>query len=92
MAANRHGHPRLTLEQIHAYVIDKVPLMNYSVAKQHGWQIGSGMIESTCKQLVAQRLKRPGMHWSEHGSLAITALRAIDLNGHWNEFWSTKPD
>jgi hypothetical protein len=41
------------------------------------------MIESTAKQLVALRLKGPGMHWSPHGATAITALRAQDLNGHW---------
>jgi hypothetical protein len=86
--ATRRGYPRQALEQLHAYVIDKVHYMNYPIARQHGWQIGSGMIESTCKQLVAQRLKGPGMHWSEPGALAITALRATDLNGHWNAFWS----
>ena len=48
-----------------------------------------GHVESTCKQLVAQRLKGPGRHWSEPGALAITALRATDLNGHWNPFWNT---
>jgi len=52
------------------------------------WQIGSGMIESTAKQLVGLRLKGPGMHWSEKGALAITALRAQDLNGLWNTFWN----
>ena len=46
------------------------------------------MMESTCKQLVGQRLKGPGMHWIEQGAIAITALRATDLNGKWNSFWN----
>ncbi|MCC7423008.1 MAG: hypothetical protein IT428_22255 [Planctomycetaceae bacterium] len=45
------------------------------------------MIESTGKQLVGQRLKGPGMHWSEQGALAVSALRAIDLNTQWHTFW-----
>lgn len=87
--ATRRGQPRRAVEELYAYVEDKAHLMRYPIAQQNGWQIGSGMIESTCKQLVAQRLKGPGMHWSEQGALAITALRATDLNGHWNAFWNT---
>lgn len=85
----RRGKARQAMEGLYAYVADKVHHMNYPQARANGWQIGSGMIESTCKQLVAQRLKGPGMHWSEPGALAITALRATDLNGNWNDFWAT---
>jgi hypothetical protein len=28
------------------------------------------------------------MHWTEAGALAITALKAIDLNGQWQAFWN----
>ena len=83
------GKRRAALEDLISYVATKVNLMQYPDYRRHGWQIGSGMIESTCKQLVGQRLKGPGMHWSEHGALAITALRAIDFNGKWNSFWNT---
>lgn len=34
------------------------------------------------------RGNRPGMHRSEKGALAVTALRAQDLNGHSNTFWT----
>ncbi len=87
--SRRRGKTRQAIEGLHAYVADKVHHMDYPRARQNGWQIGSGMIESTCKQLVAQRLKGPGMHWSEQGALAITALRATDLNGNWDVFWAT---
>lgn len=86
--ASRRGRPREALEQLLSYVTDKQHHMNYPAARIRGWQIGSGMIESTCKQLVGQRLKGPGMHWTEAGALAITALRATDLNGKWNAFWN----
>lgn len=86
---SRRGRPRSALEQLSRYVIDKIHRMNYPAARQRGWQIGTGMIESTCKQLVGQRLKGPGMHWTEAGALAVTALRATDLNGQWNSFWKS---
>jgi hypothetical protein len=28
------------------------------------------------------------MHWTDEGALAITALRATDINGKWNSFWN----
>ena len=56
-----------------------------------GYVIGSGMMESTCKQLVAQRLKGPGMQWSEAGALAMTALIAHRINGTWDRFWASRP-
>lgn len=62
--------------------------MNDPLYRSRGWQIGTGMIESTGKQLVGQRLKGPGMHWTEQGALAVTALRAIDLNHQWHNFWN----
>jgi DNA-directed RNA polymerase subunit RPC12/RpoP len=80
---------RAALEHLINYSATKVDLMNYPDDRRHGWQIGTGMIESTCKQLVGCRLKGPGMHWSEAGALAVTALRATDLNGKWNPCWNT---
>jgi hypothetical protein len=77
------------IDQLIHYVAPRVDRMNYPAYRQHGWQIGTGMIESTCKQLVGQRLKGTGMHWSEHGALAMTALKATELNGDWHSFWNS---
>jgi hypothetical protein len=66
----------------------RVDQTEYPTYREQGWQIGTGMMESTAKQLVGLRLKGPGMHWSEAGALAVTALRATDLNGRWNTFWT----
>jgi hypothetical protein len=27
------------------------------------------------------------MHWTEAGAVAVTALRAHNLNDHWHSFW-----
>lgn len=80
---------RKALVNLIHYAQPKQDRMDYPSYRQHGWQIGTGMIESTAKQLVGLRLKGPGMHWSEPGAIAITALRAQSLNHHWNQFWKT---
>ena len=80
---------RKSIQQLMNYVQPRLDRTDYPTYLAHGWQIGSGMIESTAKQLVGLRLKGPGMHWSEHGALAVTALRATDLNGHWHQLWNT---
>lgn len=46
-------------------------------------------MESSCQQLVGVRLKSPGIHETEGGTLAVTALKAIDLHGHWQTFWNS---
>lgn len=83
------GRRRQAIDQLIRYVQPRADLMNYPMARARGWQIGTGMMESTAKQLVGLRLKGPGMHWSEAGALAVTALRAHCLNHHWHQFWDT---
>ncbi|QDU53871.1 ISKra4 family transposase [Aeoliella mucimassa] len=63
--------------------------MNYPRYVAHGWQIGSGPVESACKTVVAGRLKQSGMRWSQHGSNAVCHLRALYLSqrGCWEDYW-----
>lgn len=81
--------PRKALDGLINYIGPRGCLTEYATYRSKGWQIGTGMMESTVKQLVGIRLKGPGMHWSRHGATAITALRAQDLNGAWSQFWKT---
>jgi hypothetical protein len=83
----RRGKKRKALDALINYVQPRLDRTDYPTYRNSGWKIGTGMIESTAKQLVALRLKGPGMHWSPHGATAITALRAQDLNGAWHTFW-----
>jgi hypothetical protein len=85
----RRGQARQALQALLTYVRTKQHLMEYPNDRARDWPIGSGMIESTGKQLVGGRLKGPGMHWTEAGALAVTALRATDLNGTWHDYWKS---
>jgi hypothetical protein len=73
------------------YVQPRLAITDYVDYRAAGYVIGSGMMESTCKQLVGQRLKGSGMQWSETGALAMTALIAHRLNGTWDAFWASRP-
>lgn len=86
----KRGKKRKAIEDLIRYVEGRVREMDYPAYRVADYQIGSGMIESTAKQLVGQRLKGSGMRWSEKGALAVTALRATELNGRnsWSKFWS----
>lgn len=84
---SRRGRSRQAIDDLLGYVRPRTSLMDYHSYRGRGWQIGTGMMESTCKQLVGVRLKGPGMHWTEAGAIAVTALRAKDLNGEWQSFW-----
>lgn len=85
----RRGSARASLGALIRYIQPRLEKTDYPLFRARDWQIGTGMIESTARQLVGIRLKGPGMHWSPHGATAITALRAHDINGYWHSFWNT---
>jgi len=58
--------------------------MRYDVFRAQGYLIGSGTIESGCKQIVAQRLKRSGAQWIVEGAVLTAKARAAWLSGTWH--------
>jgi hypothetical protein len=66
--------------------------MDYPTFRQRGWPIGSGVVESTIKQ-IGKRLKGSEKHWTLPGAEAtlqvITALLSDD--GLWDAFWKHCP-
>ena len=64
--------------------------MRYRYFRDHGYFIGSGVVEAACKTIVAQRLKGSGMHWSETGLGHILALRTALLSRRYDEFWRSR--
>jgi hypothetical protein len=83
----RRGAKRKAVDALIQYVQPRLDRTDYPAYRQQGWPIGTGMMESTARQLVGLRLKGPGMHWRTEGATAMTALRAQDLNGCWHQFW-----
>ena len=61
--------------------------MKYPEYRAQNLPIGSGVVESACKHVVATRCKRAGMRWDQEGEEDILALRCGDLSGRWDEIW-----
>jgi hypothetical protein len=74
------------------YLRNNQDRMDYPTYVQNGWQIGSGVIESACKSVVALRLKAPGMRWRPPGTTALCQLRALYQSQHilWDHYWKSK--
>jgi hypothetical protein len=56
--------------------------MRYGSFRQAGYQVGSGVMEASCRQVVAQRLHEAGMHWREETAEAVVTLRAALLSSN----------
>lgn len=57
--------------------------MQYAKFRAAGYVIGSGTIESACKQIVTARLKRSGAQWLVAGAVKTAKARAVWLSGRW---------
>lgn len=58
--------------------------MRYAEFRAKGYRIGSGTVESGCKQIGTQRLKVAGARWGEEGARKTAKARAALLSGQWD--------
>jgi hypothetical protein len=70
-------------EQV-TYFTNQASRMAYDRFRADGWDIGSGMVESACKHLIAAREKGAGMRWSEGGAHTVAAVRVMLGNEGWD--------
>lgn len=59
--------------------------MDYARYRELGYQIGSGSMESGCKQLALARLKIAGARWHPDGATLVAKARAAYLSGDWDK-------
>ena len=71
--------------ELGTYLANQGERMGYVEALEAGLPVGSGMVEATCKQLVALRMKRNGQRFKPRGGAKILQLRslAISQEGRW---------
>ena len=79
------------LAQQHPDVLDEIPYfahnearMDYARFRSLGYAIGSGTIESACKQIVVQRLRKSGAQWTLDGAVRTAKARAAWLSREWD--------
>jgi hypothetical protein len=67
------------------YFQNNLARMDYAHFRQQGYFIGSGTVESGCKQISTLRLKRSGARWLEDGARWVAKARAVWLSGQWDD-------
>ncbi|MGO9413108.1 MAG: UPF0236 family transposase-like protein [Spirochaetia bacterium] len=72
------------------YFTDNKERMQYDVYRGARLPIGSGTIESACKNVIAGRMKQGGMTWSETGADGMLQIRSSIASGrHLQDFLAT---
>lgn len=74
---------RETVNRESAYFASHRERLDYESGARAGEPIGSGAMESTCRQYQC-RFKRPGQFWSTAGDEALLALETFWRNERWH--------
>jgi len=69
------------------YLTNKAKYLDYPTALAGGWPVASGIIEGTCRYLVADRMDITGARWSVNGAEAVLKLRAVRANDDFDAYW-----
>jgi hypothetical protein len=70
------------------YLLGHTGMLRYDHYLAHGLPIATGVIEGTCRHLVADRMEITGARWGLPGAEAVLRLRALRLSGDFDEYWS----
>ena len=79
------------ITDLERYLTNNQSRIDYHSYLKAGLMIGSGVVESSNRRVVTQRLNQAGMHWSFFGAEGVMALRAAYLSNstRWSNFWSS---
>ena len=83
----RRGERGKVIRREQNYFAGHAGRMNYRAVAQRGWPIGSGAVESACRQRQG-RFKGRGQFWTPAGLRNLCALADAIQNNHWDELWN----
>ena len=80
------------IDKLISYINNNQKRIDYQKYQKMGLMIGSGVVESSNRRIVTQRLKQAGMHWSIKGAEGVMALRAsyLSSSSRWYNFWQSQ--
>jgi hypothetical protein len=81
-------HTKAELSDAVTYFQNNHTRMDYPTYEAEGYHITSSTVESACRHVVGDRLKRSGMRWTKEGAQSVTSLRLKWKNDKWNDFWT----
>ena len=76
----RHKTAEEAAQRAVTYYSNNQHRMNYAQFRAQGYWIGSGTVESACKQIATARLKISGARWTLAGAIATAKARAAGLS------------
>jgi hypothetical protein len=86
-------HSSKELSEAITYFQNNHSRMDYPTYEEEGYHITSSTVESACRHVVGDRLKRSGMRWTTQGAQYTTMLRLKWKNGKWTDYWMRyRPD
>jgi hypothetical protein len=80
------GERRRVVRSAVEYLANNREHMHYDEYLAAGYPIGSGVAEGACRHLVKDRMEQTGMRWTVEGARSMLQVRALYLNGQWEEF------
>jgi hypothetical protein len=83
LQAMPEGQEAAGIEKEVNYLREHQERMDYRAGARRGEPIGSGAVESSCRQTQC-RFKRPGQYWSQQGDEALLCLETFWRNGRWH--------
>lgn len=84
------GARREVVEAERNYLENNRERLDYRGAKERGEPLGSGAMESTCRQYQV-RFHRPGQFWTTAGDEALMCLETFWRNGRWSRLFPHVP-
>jgi hypothetical protein len=80
------GERRRVIRSAVEYLANNREHMRYEEYLAAGYPIGSGVAEGACRHLVKDRMEQTGMRWTVEGARSMLQVRALYLNGQWEQF------
>lgn len=78
---------RKPVERCVSYLTANLDAIRYREFLAAGFPIATGVIEGACRHLVQDRLGITGARWGLDAAEAVLRLRALNINGDWDEYW-----
>ncbi len=73
------------------YFKNNLSRMDYDTYRAQGFPIGSGLVEGSCKFVVAKRFKGSGMRWKRQDNVRVLRVRVEKLNGNLHRYFQPQP-
>ena len=80
------GSKLLAINKVIRYLSNHKKIMKYDEYIKQGFPIGTGVVESSCKTLVKDRMEGSGRRWSLDGAEAMLKLRSVKTSNDFDDY------